>query len=60
MYKKVPGIPEPSLDPRSLQNTAIALKEAVELMSGQRGGPMYPTWDDLIRLGLAKPEDVPR
>lgn len=57
---KIPSIPEPSLDIHSIQNTILQLKEAVEIMSGQRGGPPPLTWDDLVRLGLIEKGDIPR
>lgn len=57
---KITAIPEPTTDPRSLQNTTLALKEAVEVMAGQRGPTPLVTWDDLVRLGLVAREDVPR
>jgi hypothetical protein len=41
--------------------TIQALKEAVEILTGQRRGlPPQVTWDDLVRLGVVAPEDVPR
>jgi hypothetical protein len=58
--QKIPAIPEPTLDIRSIQNTTLALKEAVETISGQRGTPIYPTWDDLVRLGIVSQSDAPR
>lgn len=57
----VPSIPEPSQEAQSLQVSIMALKEAVEILSGQRRGSQPPvTWEDLVRLGVVKQEDVPR
>lgn len=57
----VPSIPEPAQDVRSLQVAVLALKEAVEVLSGQRRGSHPPvTWDDLVRLGVIEKQDVPR
>lgn len=58
---KYPSIPAPSQDIRSIQATVIALKEAVELLTGQRQNVNPPvTWDDLVRLGVIEQGDVPR
>lgn len=34
---RYPAIPDPTTDPQSLRDTVLALKQAVELLSGQRG-----------------------
>lgn len=62
MSSKFPAIPEAVRNnPDSLYATVSALKEGVETLTGQRRGMLPPvTWDDLLRLGLCKPEDVPR
>lgn len=61
MANKYPSIPEPSQDVRSLQATILALKEAVEILTGQRrGGVPVPTWEDLARLGVIEQSDIPR
>ena len=58
---KYPAIPEATQDPRSMKATVDALKESVELLTGQRRGlPRVVTWEDLVRLGLVSPEDVPK
>jgi hypothetical protein len=58
---KYPAIPEATQDPRSLKVTVDALKESVELLTGQRRGlPAVVTWEDLVRLGLISETDVPR
>jgi hypothetical protein len=58
---KYPSIPEPTQDPRSMLATVQALKEAVEILTGQRRGlPPQVTWEDLVRLGVVSAEDVPR
>lgn len=54
-------IPQPMASIASLQQTAVATKELVEVMTGQRGSPheVAVTWGDLIELGLIQPEQVP-
>lgn len=54
------SIPEPTADPQSLRNTALATKEVVEVIAGQRGPSPFPTWEDLVRLNLISQADVPR
>lgn len=56
---KFPSIPEPRADLIALHATTMALKENVELLTGQRAAPPV-TWDDLVRLGLISTADVPR
>lgn len=61
MPNKYPAIPECTSDVRSLQNTINALKEVVEVLTGQRHGSQpLVTWDDLVRLGVVEQGDVPR
>lgn len=61
MSNKYPSIPEPSQDIRSLQASVLALKEAVEMLTGQRRGAQpVVTWDDLVRLGVVGQADVPK
>ena len=45
-------IPEPYDDVDSLRATAMATKELVEMLAGQRGNPMdvAVTWEDLVKL----------
>lgn len=54
-------VPEPYENVSSLRASVMALKELVEGLAGQRGGPVdiAVTWGDLIDLGLIKPEQVP-
>lgn len=54
-------VPHPGNDLSSVQSSVIALKEAVEVLMAQRGHPAdhAVTWADLIRLGLAKEDQVP-
>lgn len=54
-------IPEPVEDVRSLRATAVATKELVETLAGQRGNPMDAavTWRDLVDLGLVIPAEIP-
>lgn len=59
--KRQQAIPVPYETPHSLRVTAMALKERVEVLSGARGSArdMAVTWDDLVELGLIKPDQVP-
>jgi hypothetical protein len=41
MAPKYPAIPEPTIDPVSLRDVVMALKQAFEVLSGQRGNPDY-------------------
>lgn len=56
----IPAIPNPTPDPKILQATASALKEAVEVLAGQRGAGLERavTLNDLIRLGLVTEAEV--
>ena len=58
--KGIPAIPEPTVDPKSLRNTTASLKEAVEIIAGQRGTSPFVTWDDLVRLNIVSQADVPK
>lgn len=62
MSGKRPSIPMPSTDTTSLRNTALALKENVEILTQQRGDRAMSavTWDDLVALGLISQVQVPR
>jgi len=46
----------------SLRATALATKELVEGLAGQRGNPRDAavTWQDLIDLGLVIPSEIPQ
>lgn len=60
---KLPGIPEPTVDPVALLATVQALKIAVETLAGQRRGSREVsavTWDELVRLGVVEQGQVPR
>ena len=54
-------IPEPYENLSSLRTVALATKELVEVMSGQRGDPMdvAVTWQDLVDLELVIKAEVP-
>lgn len=58
--KGIPAIAEPTVDPKSLRNTTASLKEAVEVIAGQRGPSPFVTWDDLVRLNIVSQADVPK
>lgn len=48
---KIPSIEAPRFnDLPSMQTSILQLKEAVELLSGQRGGGVFPTYDDASRV----------
>jgi hypothetical protein len=55
-------IPEPYEDVKSLRSSAVATKELVETLAGQRGQAYDAavTWGDLLDLGVIKPEQVPQ
>jgi len=59
---RFPAIPEPQPSLESLVQVCNALKEAIELLSGQRqrGREMnaFPTWGDLVNIGVATPDQV--
>lgn len=61
MAQKYPGIPQPLAEVNSLQNTAQATKEAVEIVTRQRGDRSLSavTWQDLLALGLITPDKIP-
>jgi hypothetical protein len=55
-------IPVPYEDVRSLRSTTMAIKERLEVLSGQRGTNMLAsavTWEDLVELKLIKATQVP-
>ena len=54
-------IPEPLDDVKSLRATAMATKELVEMLAGQRGQAydVAVTWQDLLDLQLIRKEDIP-
>ena len=57
-----PAIADPVLDLRSLHATVTQLKEAIEIMQGQRGinaADMVVRYQDLIDLGMIQPDQVP-
>jgi hypothetical protein len=60
--KQRPTIPEPFTTPDSLHACIVAIKEAVELLQGQRGTyeDAVVSWGDLVRLGLIKPDQIPK
>lgn len=59
--KDYPSIPLPQDSVVSLRNSAVALKESTELLTGQRGTVLTTavTWGDLLRLGIIKPDQLP-
>ena len=61
MAVKYPPIPTPNTDPEALRRADLALKETIEIMTGQRGNPgdAMVTWQDLVNLGLIVPTQIP-
>jgi len=59
--RRYPPIPDPSLDPEALRRSDIAIKETLEIMTGQRGnrGDSCVTWQDLVDLGIVLPTQIP-
>jgi len=41
MAPKYPSIPEPTLSPESMRDAILTLKQAFEILSGQRGNQDY-------------------
>jgi hypothetical protein len=58
---KFAAVPDPSGDPESLRQVAVALKENVEVLTSQRGPKLNAavTWQDLVDLKLILPTQVP-
>lgn len=58
---KYPAIPEPTREPVEIQNSLLAVKENIELLTAQRPSMDHAsvTWGDLVRLGIVQMEDVP-
>jgi hypothetical protein len=54
-------IPEPYENAHSLRVSLLAAKELIEMLAGQRGevADHAVTWDDMVKLGIIKPEQVP-
>lgn len=61
MAAKYPSIQEPTTDNESLRLAILALKEAFEILSQQRGSRLNGavTWQDLVDLELISASDVP-
>lgn len=60
---KFPGIPEPNLDPATMLQSVLAMKQALETILGQRRGSRPAsavTWEDLVRLGIVEEAQIPR
>jgi hypothetical protein len=61
--RRIPAIPEPSLEPTGLLDTIGATKQAVEIIGG--ADPKLRefaavTWQDLVDLGLIEATQIPR
>lgn len=61
MRRPQPTIPEPFENFASLRMTALATKEATEVMLGQRGDVLdrAVTFGDLVKLGLITADQLP-
>ncbi len=61
MAPRYPAIPEPTVDPKALMASALALKETVEIATGTRGDRAISTvtWQDLVDLQLILPNQIP-
>lgn len=61
MRRKQITIPEPYENLASLRHTAMATKEAAEVMLGQRGDVLdrAVTFGDLLKLGLISKDQLP-
>jgi len=55
-------IPEPYQDLAALYRTCTALKQATDTLTGQTReiGERAVTWNDLLRLGVVTPPDLPQ
>ena len=55
------AIPSPVENLHALTATAIATKELVEMLAGQRGlaTDVAVTWGDLVRLGIITKDRIP-
>jgi hypothetical protein len=59
--KRYPSIPDPSPTMDGLFEAVFALKQNVEIITGQRGKlPAGVTFEDLVRLGLINKDQVPK
>ncbi len=60
--KAFPSIPQPKPEMQSMHSAMLALKEAVEVMTNQRGsaGSSVVTWDHLVSLGLIDQSQIPK
>lgn len=61
MALKYPAITDPSTDPENLRLAVLALKQAFEIHSQQRGSKLNGavTYQDLVDLGLITIAEVP-
>lgn len=61
MAQKYPAIPEPIAEINSVRSSTAAIKEAVEILTQQRGNRANSavTWTDLVNLGLIPASKIP-
>lgn len=59
---KYPSIPDPTTAPENLLDATLALKQAMEIVTGQRGDKLHTavTWADLVALGVITKDQVPK
>jgi hypothetical protein len=62
MPQKYPAISEPTNDINSLRDALTSAKQAIEIITNQRGDPLTSmvSWGDLVRLGVVTPLQVPK
>ena len=62
LEKKYPAISDPIPDPENLRKVVMEIKEVVEILQGDREPRRNSSvsWQQLIDLGLATEDDIPR
>ncbi len=60
--QKYPSISDPTTDVASLRDALMSAKQAIEIMTNQRGDPSTSmvSWGDLVRLGVVTQLQVPK
>jgi len=62
MPVKYPPIPKPTAEVVALSQAGEAMKETLEILTGQRGDRSHQvvTWQDLVDLGFIIPTQIPK
>jgi hypothetical protein len=62
MAQKYPAISDPTTEAASLRDAVISAKQAIEIITNQRGDPQNSmvSWGQLVKLGLVKATAVPK